>query len=37
MSASGLLVAAVPALISWAVIMTIRGSAWASRLADRPN
>ncbi len=37
MSASGLLAGIVPALISWIVILMIRGSAWASRLADRPN
>jgi UDP-GlcNAc:undecaprenyl-phosphate/decaprenyl-phosphate GlcNAc-1-phosphate transferase len=37
MSAWGLLAAIAPALVSWAVITAIRGSSWATRLADRPN
>jgi UDP-GlcNAc:undecaprenyl-phosphate/decaprenyl-phosphate GlcNAc-1-phosphate transferase len=37
MSDWGLLAAIAPALVSWTVIMMIRGSAWASRIADRPN
>ena len=29
--------AVVPALVAWAVIAALRGSAWAERLADHPN